>query len=170
MHQKTVSSNTGIWLQSQISKFQTHFKDTYLKYFLWNCNQVNATTSHRSLVSIGSGNGLVPSGNNHYLSQCWHRSMSPYGVTRPQWVKVLPQQRTGDNRTNSVLSNVRSFRISYSTENIFKPGCFCSRKCVQSYCLLRGLHDITLWKCFLHWWPYGKVIPQLVVVSPTKCR
>ena len=22
----------------------------------------------------------------HYLSQCWLRSLSPYGVTRPQWV------------------------------------------------------------------------------------
>ena len=31
---------------------------------------------------------------SHYLSQCWHRSMSPYGVTRPQltismWIKDL---------------------------------------------------------------------------------
>ena len=25
---------------------------------------------------------------SHYLSQCWLRSLSPYGVTRPQWVKV----------------------------------------------------------------------------------
>ena len=24
---------------------------------------------------------------NDYLSQCWPRSVSPYGVTRPQWVK-----------------------------------------------------------------------------------
>ena len=24
---------------------------------------------------------------SHYLSQCWPRSISPYGVTRPQWVK-----------------------------------------------------------------------------------
>ena len=24
---------------------------------------------------------------NHYLSQCWPRYMSPYGVIRPQWVK-----------------------------------------------------------------------------------
>ena len=24
----------------------------------------------------------------HYLSQCWPRSMSPYGVTRPQWVNI----------------------------------------------------------------------------------
>ena len=27
----------------------------------------------------------VPS---HYLSQCWPRSLSPYGVTRLQWVKI----------------------------------------------------------------------------------
>ena len=25
---------------------------------------------------------------SHYLSQCWPRFMSPYGVTRPQWVKT----------------------------------------------------------------------------------
>ena len=24
---------------------------------------------------------------SHYLIQCWLRSLSPYGVTRPQWVK-----------------------------------------------------------------------------------
>ena len=30
---------------------------------------------------------------SHYLSQCWPRSLSPYGVTRPQWVKVVPGSR-----------------------------------------------------------------------------
>ena len=25
---------------------------------------------------------------SHYLSQCWPRSLSPYGVTRPQWVQA----------------------------------------------------------------------------------
>ena len=25
---------------------------------------------------------------SHYLSPCWPRSLSPYGVTRPEWVKV----------------------------------------------------------------------------------
>ena len=39
------------------------FNDKYLKYFLWNCYQVNATIPLWSLVNIGSGNGLVPSGN-----------------------------------------------------------------------------------------------------------
>ena len=26
---------------------------------------------------------------SHYLSQCWPRSLSPYGVTRPQWVNLV---------------------------------------------------------------------------------
>ena len=53
----------GIFLQSRLSKFQTHLSDKYIKNFLWNCYQVNVTTPHWSLVNIGSGNGLVPSGN-----------------------------------------------------------------------------------------------------------
>ena len=28
---------------------------------------------------------------SHYLSQCWPRSMSPNGVTRPQWVNISVQ-------------------------------------------------------------------------------
>ena len=59
-----------------------------LENFLWNCPQVNATSHQGWLVNTGSGNGLVPSGNNssHYLSQCWPRSMSSYGITRSEWV------------------------------------------------------------------------------------
>ena len=30
---------------------------------------------------------------SHYLSQCWPRSMSPYGVTRPQWVNTKHEVR-----------------------------------------------------------------------------
>ena len=26
---------------------------------------------------------------SHYLSRCWPRSLSPHGVTRPQWVNLL---------------------------------------------------------------------------------
>ena len=28
---------------------------------------------------------------SHYLSQCWLSSLSPYGVARPQWVKLVPK-------------------------------------------------------------------------------
>ena len=30
---------------------------------------------------------------SHYLSQCWHRSMLPYGIMRPQWVKMIPPHK-----------------------------------------------------------------------------
>ena len=79
----------GIWLQSQISEFHTHFNDTYLEYFLWNCNQLNATTPHWSLINIGSGNGLVPSGNKPLPEPMLTQIIAPYGVTGPQWVKGL---------------------------------------------------------------------------------
>ena len=32
---------------------------------------------------------------SHYLSQCWLRYMSPYGVTRPQWVNSSPARQNG---------------------------------------------------------------------------
>ena len=36
---------------------------------------------------------------SHYLSQCWPRSLSPYGVTRPQWVN-------SNSLRKSVLSEI----------------------------------------------------------------
>ena len=39
--------------------------------------------------SIGSGSGLVPSGSKPLPEPCWPRFMSPYGVTRPQWVNYV---------------------------------------------------------------------------------
>ena len=32
---------------------------------------------------------------SHYLSQCWPRSLLPYGVTRPQWVNTLGPRHNG---------------------------------------------------------------------------
>ena len=32
---------------------------------------------------------------NHYLSQCWPRSASPYGVTKPQWVNAFRAKQNG---------------------------------------------------------------------------
>ena len=44
---------------------------------------------------------------SHYLSQCWPRSLSPYGVTRPQWVNIsilYMSFRIADLRLQSHLS------------------------------------------------------------------
>ena len=32
---------------------------------------------------------------SHYLSHCWPRSLSPYGVTRPYWVNTLRLRQNG---------------------------------------------------------------------------
>ena len=39
---------------------------------------------------------------SHYLSQCWLRSISPYGVTKPQWVNTLRLRQNGQ-QNNSAL-------------------------------------------------------------------
>ena len=43
-------------------------------------------------VNIGSGNGLVPSGNKPLLDQCWPRSKLPYGVTMSWHASVYAYQ------------------------------------------------------------------------------
>ena len=71
-----------MWLLPQISNFQTRTKDEYFEHFVWNCPQVNATRPDKStLVQVMA---WCRQATSHYLSQCWPRSLSPYGVTRPQ--------------------------------------------------------------------------------------
>ena len=45
---------------------------------------LDLTDDKSTLVQVMAWCCQAPS---HYLSQCWPGSQSPYGVTRPQWVK-----------------------------------------------------------------------------------
>ena len=54
----------------------------------WWFETLNATRPHWWQVKIGSGNGLVSSGNTPLSQPMFPRSVSPYDVTRPQWVTV----------------------------------------------------------------------------------
>ena len=40
---------------------------------------------------------------SHYLSQCWPRSLSPYGVTRPQWVNSSPPGQNSRHFTDNIF-------------------------------------------------------------------
>ena len=40
---------------------------------------------------------------SHYLSQCWLSSLLPYGVTRPQWVKLANSALCYGNSVESML-------------------------------------------------------------------
>ena len=40
---------------------------------------------------------------SHYLSQCWPSSMSPYGITRPQWVNSSPPGQNGRHFAGNIF-------------------------------------------------------------------
>ena len=46
------------------------------------CTPLDLTDDKSILVQVMA---WCRQATSHYLSQCWPRSMSPYGVTRPQW-------------------------------------------------------------------------------------
>ena len=47
---------------------------------------------------------------SHYLSQCWSRSMSPDGVTRPQWVNSpTPSDAIWRYRSGATLGQVMAY-------------------------------------------------------------
>ena len=56
--------------------------DNALRWMSWDLSEDKST-----LVQVMAWCRQAP---NHYLSQCWPRSMSSNGVTRPQWVKWSP--------------------------------------------------------------------------------
>ena len=49
-------------------------------------------TDKSKLVQVMAG---CRQATSHYLSQCWPRSLSPYGVTRPQWVDISGPKQNG---------------------------------------------------------------------------
>ena len=78
-------------------KFEWNFKYVIFKWIFvidgWGISyeivliwmSLDFTDDQSTLVQVMAWCRQTPS---HYLSQCWPRSLSPYGVTRPQWVKT----------------------------------------------------------------------------------
>ena len=52
-----------ISISFQEGNLQVTFSEWWLRYLWWNCPQMNVTRPYWWWVNIGSGNGLVPSGN-----------------------------------------------------------------------------------------------------------
>ena len=74
-----------------MSDFQTNFNDWLLSLSLVKLLSFNLTDDKSILVGVMA---WCHQATSHYLSQCWPRSKSPYGVTRPQWVngkEPIPQ-------------------------------------------------------------------------------
>ena len=54
---------------------------------------------------------------SHHLSQSWPRSMSTYGITRPQWVKQSPWQPGVNIALDGQVWNKRVQRLKYPAGN-----------------------------------------------------
>ena len=70
---------------------------------------MDLTDDKSTLVQVMAWCRQAPS---HYLSQCWHRYMWPYDVTRPQWVEEIPLFHYCDFMWLKIT--VKSCNISYT--------------------------------------------------------
>ena len=80
-----------MWLWFQMCIFKPLLVSDIVSISSKYCHLVNAqlmphdlTVDKSTLVQVMA---WCRQATSNYLSQCWHRSVSPYGVTRPQWVK-----------------------------------------------------------------------------------
>ena len=73
------------------------FKSSYNNILKWMPQDL--TDDKSTLVQVMA---WCRQATSHYLSQCWPRSLSPYGVTRPQWVNgVSPIQHRATTWCNA---------------------------------------------------------------------
>ena len=54
---------------------------------------MNTRGPHWWLINIGSGKGLMPSGNKPLSNQCWSIILTPHGVTKPQWTTEISRSK-----------------------------------------------------------------------------
>ena len=83
-----------------------------------------------------------PRATIHYLGQCWPRTMSPYGVTGPQWVN-------GYDKWKRSLTNENEFGIGSPPQ-------------------LLTHDDVIKWKHFPRNWPFVRKIHRSPVNFPHK--
>ena len=61
----------------------------WLRYLLQNFPRMPLDLTDDKSTTLVQVMAWCRQATSHYLSQCWPRSLLPYGVTRPQWVKYM---------------------------------------------------------------------------------
>ena len=109
----------------------------------------NLTNEKFTLVQVMAWCRLAAS---HYLNQCWRSPYSPYGITRPLWVKFsylcsCPPKAL--SWSSSELQNGRCAGISFSGDGVGYPfkTAFWSSSVIMSYSLKVLSSDVSwVWK------------------------
>ena len=81
---------------------------------------------------------------SHYLNQCWPRSPTPYGVTRPQWAKVSPYH------TKLILVNIKYNICNFSTLRLRRK---------SKYFILEDI-ALSITQIGYNWWWHGDAKTQ----------
>ena len=72
-----------------MSIFQANFSDWRLRFLLWNFpkwKSMDLSDDQSKLVRVVA---CCHQAASHYLNHCWPNSISPYGITRQQWIKIV---------------------------------------------------------------------------------
>ena len=94
---------------------------------------------------------------SHYLSLCWTTSVSPYGITRPQWVNILGPRQNGHNFTDNnfkciSLNENAWISIMLSLKSVPKGPINYIPTLVQIMALAPTSHYLNQW-CLVYWRP-----------------
>ena len=109
-----------------LGRHGSDFKSIFFKLIIHNINfsthceivlswmLQNTFKKESKLVQVMAWCLMAPS---HYLSLCWHRSMSPYGITRPQWVNIMgTPTEILENQISTSIVNSSYNTVRYNTE------------------------------------------------------
>ena len=113
-------------------RFQFHFRLVILKLTLvnggWGISYeialrwmpLDITDDKSTLVQVMA---WCRQATSHYLTQCWPRSMSPNGVTNPQWVKDIIIRNNRDCKvTTSCIRYLSKLKRDSPAMNHLHPG------------------------------------------------
>ena len=104
---------------------------------------------------------------SHYLSQCWPRSVSPYGITRAQCVKVIAGH--GISSKQLFRSMMNQFTDAYMRHWISRWFFLAGWDRVPLDIVAAICHeDVIKWKKFPRYWPFVRGIHRSPVNSPHK--
>ena len=111
---KMVVLEAIVWWSSLVKcfKLRLFFSDGHLPvYFTLFITRPLSTKWHNKHGIKNHDNNQASS---HYLSQCWPRSPSLYGVTRHQWVKAssIPKELSADYQFDSIREGKSIYNFS----------------------------------------------------------
>ena len=92
-------------------KFMNTSSEMWITSFKW--IPKNTFNDKSTLFQVMAWSCLA---TRHYLSQCWPRSMSPYGITRPQWVTKLKPYIVINLKRVNILDSIIATIYIYTHE------------------------------------------------------